>query len=166
MVMWYWSADTPFWQSSIDHNMDVENQVEGSHISRKCDISLWLPCSSDGRVDGQTYGHVTIKITRREKFSQLWKPAKNFARSAAILVYYGIWLWIPLWCEGRELKYPKIGELKNTWTAIEFHSHCYGCVPSLRKYPDVTCSDWLAQCLVNNGISVIISIKQLSKHSK
>ena len=30
--------------------MDVENQVEGSHISRKCDISQWLPCSSDGRV--------------------------------------------------------------------------------------------------------------------
>ena len=24
--------------ASTDHNMDVENQVEGSHIGRKCDI--------------------------------------------------------------------------------------------------------------------------------
>jgi len=26
MVMWYWSADTLFWQVSIDHNMDVQCQ--------------------------------------------------------------------------------------------------------------------------------------------
>ena len=26
MVTWYWSADTVFWQMSIDHNMDVQYQ--------------------------------------------------------------------------------------------------------------------------------------------
>ena len=26
-VKWYWSADTLFWQLSIDHNMDVQYQV-------------------------------------------------------------------------------------------------------------------------------------------
>ena len=26
MVRWYWSADTLFWQVSIDHNMDVQYQ--------------------------------------------------------------------------------------------------------------------------------------------
>ena len=26
MVMWYWSADSFFWQLSIDHNMDVQYQ--------------------------------------------------------------------------------------------------------------------------------------------
>ena len=30
-VMWYWSADTLFWQLSIDHNIDVQYQVAGSH---------------------------------------------------------------------------------------------------------------------------------------
>ena len=24
-VRWYWSADTPFWQLSIDHNIDVQH---------------------------------------------------------------------------------------------------------------------------------------------
>ena len=24
MVRWYWSADTLFWQLSIDHNIDVQ----------------------------------------------------------------------------------------------------------------------------------------------
>ena len=24
---WHWSADTPFWQLSIDHNMDVHKDV-------------------------------------------------------------------------------------------------------------------------------------------
>ena len=26
MVTWYWSADTLFWQVSVDHNMDVQYQ--------------------------------------------------------------------------------------------------------------------------------------------
>ena len=26
MVTWYWSADTLFWQVSVDHNMDVQHQ--------------------------------------------------------------------------------------------------------------------------------------------
>ena len=26
MATWYWSADTLFWQVSIDHNMDVQHQ--------------------------------------------------------------------------------------------------------------------------------------------
>ena len=32
-IMWYWSADTLFWQLSIDHNMDVQYQVSGSDSS-------------------------------------------------------------------------------------------------------------------------------------
>ena len=73
------------------------------------------------------------------------------------------WLGIPLWFEGREMNNPEIVFLKNTWTAVEFHSHWYVTVPSLRKYPDITRCFWLAQCLVNNRVSVFVSIKQLSK---
>ena len=32
-AMWYWSADTLFWQLSIDQIMDVQYQVAGCHTS-------------------------------------------------------------------------------------------------------------------------------------
>ena len=32
MVMWYWSADTLFWQLSTDHNMDVQYNVSGGRL--------------------------------------------------------------------------------------------------------------------------------------
>lgn len=35
MVMWYWLADTLFWQLSIDDNMQVQYQVSGSHSNQK-----------------------------------------------------------------------------------------------------------------------------------
>ena len=35
MVMWYRSADTLFWQLTIDHNIYVQYQVAGSHTSLK-----------------------------------------------------------------------------------------------------------------------------------
>ena len=34
MVMWYWSADTLFWQLSIDGNMQVQHQVPGSRSNQ------------------------------------------------------------------------------------------------------------------------------------
>ena len=33
LAMWFRSADTIFWQLSVDHNMDVQDQVVGSHTS-------------------------------------------------------------------------------------------------------------------------------------
>ena len=57
MAILYWSADTLFWELSIDHNMDVQYQVVGPHISklaRMCEISHWFPCGADGRSDGRT----------------------------------------------------------------------------------------------------------------
>ena len=66
-VIWYWSADTQFWQLSIDHNMDVQYQVvgrlQGPKIARKCDILHWLACGADGRPVRRTCGHVTTKIS-------------------------------------------------------------------------------------------------------
>ena len=34
-ILQYWSAEALFWQLSIDHNVDVQNQVAGSHTSKK-----------------------------------------------------------------------------------------------------------------------------------
>ena len=57
MAILYWSADTLFWELSIDHNMDVQYQVVGSDISKlatMCEISRWFPCTADGRSDRRT----------------------------------------------------------------------------------------------------------------
>ena len=65
IIMWYWSADTLFWQLSIDHNMDVQYQVSGSDSGEKVWaftlVALWC-----GRKGESTYGHVTTKIHRME----------------------------------------------------------------------------------------------------
>ena len=68
--MWLLSAGILFWQLLINHNMDVQYQVVGSHtttfsVARKCEILHWLPCGQDKRVDGWAagwmYGHLTTK---------------------------------------------------------------------------------------------------------
>ena len=41
--MWYWSANTLFWQLSVDHNMDITVAT-----------LVW--------TDGRMYGHLTTKI--------------------------------------------------------------------------------------------------------
>ena len=52
-------------------NMDVQYQVAGGlqdpKQGRKCDISHWFLCAGDGRAVGQTYGHVTTKISWMDK---------------------------------------------------------------------------------------------------
>ena len=36
MVMWYWPADTMFWQVLIDHNMDVQYQRSTHQTKAAC----------------------------------------------------------------------------------------------------------------------------------
>ena len=40
MVTWYWSADTLFWQVSVDHNMDVQYQ-RSTKASCLCQPVIW-----------------------------------------------------------------------------------------------------------------------------
>ena len=55
MVMWYWSADTLFWQLSIDHDMEVQYQRFNSNQGGNCPVTpLPLPQSLYGRTDGRT----------------------------------------------------------------------------------------------------------------
>ena len=52
-VRWYWSADTLFWQLSIDHYIDVQYQFSCARkLARKCEIEQWFPCGADGRAGG------------------------------------------------------------------------------------------------------------------
>ena len=39
MVTWYWSADTLFWQASVDHNFDVQVQSQG--CMSLCQPVIW-----------------------------------------------------------------------------------------------------------------------------
>ena len=46
---WYWSADTLFWQLSIDHNIDVQLVFSWApKLARKCESKHWFPCGAYG----------------------------------------------------------------------------------------------------------------------
>ena len=53
MVRWYWSADTLFWQLSIDVNIDVQSAFSWApKVARKCESKHWYACGADGRAVG------------------------------------------------------------------------------------------------------------------
>ena len=52
-VRWYWSADTLFWQLSIDDNIDVQSAFSWApKVARKCESKHWYACGADGRAAG------------------------------------------------------------------------------------------------------------------
>ena len=52
-VRWYWSADTLFWQLSIDHNIDVQSVFSWApKLARKCESKHWFPCGAVGQPAG------------------------------------------------------------------------------------------------------------------
>ena len=85
---WYWSADTLFWQLSIDHNIDVPSVFSWApwapKVARKCDTMHWYVCGADGRSAG---GRCTVT----------WLP--NFLRWVDLLTHGA------LLARARELRY-------------------------------------------------------------
>ena len=54
-VRWYWSADTLFWQLSIDDNIDVQSAFSWApKVARKCESKRWYACGADGRSVGRS----------------------------------------------------------------------------------------------------------------
>ena len=53
-----------------------------------------------------------------------------------------------------------------TWTAINLNPHGYVSVPTHRSNSYVACSDWFAYFVINDGLSVTISKKDLCKLSR
>ena len=54
---WYWSADTRFWQLSIDDNIDVQSAFSSApKVARKCESKHWYACGADGRSLGRSVG--------------------------------------------------------------------------------------------------------------
>ena len=53
----YRSADTLFWQLSIDHNVDVQSVSSWAlKVVRKCESKHWFSCGEDGRTVGRSVG--------------------------------------------------------------------------------------------------------------
>ena len=50
-----------------------------------------------------------------------------------------------------------------TWTAIDLSPHGYVSVPTHRSDSYVACSDWFTYFVINDGLSVTISTKDLCK---
>ena len=51
---------------NIDHNMNVQNLVAGSHMHTCWKVrnnSHWFLGGANGRAGGRAYGHVTTKIS-------------------------------------------------------------------------------------------------------
>ena len=63
--MWYWPADNLFWQLSIDHNMDMQYQVQALRLAEKCDILLGSPVVP-------MYGQVATEISWVDKLLYKW----------------------------------------------------------------------------------------------
>ena len=60
MARWYWSADTLFWQLSIDDNIDVQSAFPWTpKRARKCESKPWYTRGADGR----SVGHVITKFS-------------------------------------------------------------------------------------------------------
>ena len=104
-VMWYWSADTLFWQLSIDHNIDVQLGFSWAPKlqARKCENKHWFPCGADGRsfvrctvtwlpnflgwVDFLIYG---AAHTRRA-LHRAWSSPLMFVDSQDVQKVRGLW---------------------------------------------------------------------------
>ena len=88
-VRWYWSADTLFWQLSIDDNIDVQSAFSWApKVARKCESKHWYACGADGRAAGgrAVYGHVITKCSGMGRFTYPWCSAG--ALRAPELRYY------------------------------------------------------------------------------
>jgi len=84
MVKWYWSADTFFWQLSINHNMDVQYQ---SYTHDNCATLLFF--KEWGLAYGRTSSHVTTKIfeiDRLPNFLRYGAPLSRPRRAEAPLI--------------------------------------------------------------------------------
>ena len=89
MARWYWSADTLFWQLSIDDNIEVQSASSWApKVSRKCESKHWYACGADGRSVARSVGHVITKFSGMGRFIYPWCSAGALrARSSAIIKY-------------------------------------------------------------------------------
>ena len=68
-VRWYWSADTLFWQLSIDHNIDVQLVFSWApKLAKSVRVNIGFPVV---RTDGgrSVYGHVITKFSGMGRFT-------------------------------------------------------------------------------------------------
>ena len=82
-VRWYWSADTLFWQLSIDQNIDAQSVFSWApKVVRKCESRHWFSCGADSHSGRRVVIRCTVTLL------------PNFL-GWVDLVSYGTSLWPP-----------------------------------------------------------------------
>ena len=71
MVMWYWSADTLFWQLSVDHNMNVQHQRCTSWSTYFWSMGTPLPFPPQSLYIVQLYPDVITKFSRLDELTTI-----------------------------------------------------------------------------------------------
>ena len=95
MVTWYWSANTLFWQLSIDHNMDF--QYHACTIEpRLHDLALgwvWRPSSSE------------LALLGARAHDPRHQPPWPWKKSCMVFYFFAC-MWLFLWSWGSDLWQP------------------------------------------------------------
>ena len=98
-VRWYWSADTLFWQLSIDDNIDVQSAFSWApKVARKCESKHWYACGADGRSVGRSRDQ-QIFLEWVDLFTH-GAPLAHFARGAPLSICKRF-AKASHWCEGK-----------------------------------------------------------------
>ena len=107
-VMCHWSTDILFWQLSIDHNMDVQYQVTGSHTSWKVRDFTLVARS----CDYQDFSRIDNKI-----FLPMGHWAPRSRRAPLIKV-------CPLYFQPQTImKYIPLIQFRSNYKSNKAHSH-------------------------------------------
>ena len=94
-VRWYWSADTLFWQLSIDDNIDVQSAFSWApKVARKCESKHWYACGADGRSVGRSRSSTInqwIRALRGRSF--ITSRGKGGWRGGGGTIFQEAWFW-------------------------------------------------------------------------
>ena len=104
--MWHWSADTLFWQLSIDHITDVYYQVkiymlQAPTLATKVDISHWFPRGADEWMDAQSHDYqkflrwIDYQIFIGMGLARAWSSTIKTHIWVVLCCQYGISVLIP-----------------------------------------------------------------------
>ena len=86
MVRWYWSADTLFWQLSIDDNINVQSASSWApKVARKCESKHWYACGADGRLVGRSVTWLPNFLGWVDLFTH-GAPLAHFVRGAPLWI--------------------------------------------------------------------------------
>ena len=108
----------------------VKHRLQTPTLARKFYFSHWFP----GGADGRTYGHVIIKVSRMDRFQNLWVYGIWMRMQMQNGIVYSEWftfMYNTLWCD--VLKYPVLQDEGDIITVFWYNCVKKNCVFVLKK---------------------------------